>query len=318
VLLLSSLSLLACALPAGSAPPPGERTRVLLGTATPGGGFPVYGAAVADTVNEVDSTLAVITQNTKGSAENIPLLQAERLDIALVQGEAALAALHGSEGEPRALRVLFAMYATAGMFVTRADAPYRTIEDLRGKPVVLGARGSGLVLLAGDVLDGLGFDRDRDFTPILLDAAGDGPRLVLEGKAAALWGGGVGWPGFTAVASSPVGARFIVPDADGIARILAKHRSLQRLTVPAGSFPGQSQPIFSVGSWSFILTRPTLPEDVAYRLARALHRGEAALGQRLAQARETTAANTAKATSPGLIHPGVVKYLREIGIMPER
>jgi TRAP transporter TAXI family solute receptor len=168
------------------------------------------------------------------------------------------------------------------------------------------------------VLDGLGLDRDRDFTPILLDAAGDGPRLVLEGKAAALWGGGVGWPGFTAVANSPVGARFIVPDAAGITRILAKHPSLQRLTVPATSFPGQSQPILSVGSWSFILTRPTLPEDVAYRLARALHRGEAALGQRLAQARETTAANTAKATTSALLHPGVARYLREIGLLSAR
>jgi hypothetical protein len=38
------------------------------------------------------------------------------------------------------------------------------------------------------------------------------------------------------------------------------------------------------------MARPALPDDVAYRLARALHRGEAALGARLAQARETTVA----------------------------
>jgi len=310
--LLSGLCLLAAALPAGSAARAGEKTRVVLGTATPGGGFPLYGAALADTVNEVDGTLQVVPQNTKGSAENIPLLQAEKLDIALVQGEAALAVLHGAA---QRLPILFAMYATPGMFVARADAPYRTIADLRGKPVAFGARGSGLVLLAGYVLDGLGLDRDRDFVPILLDAAGDGPRLVIEGKAAALWGGGVGWPGFTTLANSPAGARFIVPDDEGIARILAKHAFLQRLTVPAGSFPGQSQPILSVGSWSFILTRPTLPEEVAYRLARALHKGEAALGQRLPQARETTAANTAKAARYELLHPGVARYLRDIGLI---
>jgi TRAP transporter TAXI family solute receptor len=171
-------------------------------------------------------------------------------------------------------------------------------------------------LLAGYVLAGLGLDRDRDFTAILLEAAGDGPRLVLDGEVAALWGGGVGWPGFVAVANSPVGARFIVPDADGIARILAKHAFLERLTVPAGSFPGQSQPIQSVGSWSFILTRPSLPEEIAYRLARALHGGEAALAKRLPQARETTAANTAKAARYELLHPGVARYLREIGLGP--
>jgi TRAP-type uncharacterized transport system substrate-binding protein len=68
-----------------------------------------------------------------------------------------------------------------------------------------------------------------------------------------------------------------------------------------------------VGSWSFIMARPTLDEAIAYRLARALHRGEAALGARLAQARETTAANTvAAAPRVDLIHSGVRRYLREI------
>jgi len=54
---------------------------------------------------------------------------------------------------------------------------------------------------------------------------------------------------------------------------------------------------------------------VAYHLARALHRGEAALARRLPQAQETTAANTlAAAPRPDLIHPGVLRYLREIGV----
>ncbi len=162
------------------------------------------------------------------------------------------------------------------MFVVRADSPYRRIEDLRGKPVAFGAQGSGLVILAKYVLDGLGLDRDRDFTAIFLERAGDGPAMVLDGRAAALWGAGVGWPGFTTMASAPGGARFIVPDADGITRILAKHAFLRPLRVAPGSYPGQTDAIASVGSWSFIMTRPTLPDDVAYRLARALHRGEAA------------------------------------------
>lgn len=288
--------------------PAPQKTPVILGTATPGGGFPVYGAAVADTVHEIDPSLAIEQRNTKGSTENVPLLEAGQLDIALVQGEVALDA-------PKSLRVLFAMYPSPGMFVVRADAPYRTIDDLRGRPVAFGARGSGLVILARTVLDGLGLDRDRDFEAIFLERAGDGPAMVLDGRAAALWGAGIGWPGFTTMANAPGGARFIVPDRDGIARILAKHPFLRPLEVPAGSYPGQSAPIASVGSWSFIMTRPTLPDDVAYRLARALHRGEARLGATLAQARDTTAANTAAAAAPDRLHPGVARYLREIGAL---
>ena len=293
------------------------KANVTLGTATPGGGFPVYGDAVAAIINEVDPTLEVRTQNTKGSTENVPLLEAGKLDLALVQGEVALEALDGIGRPPADLRILAAMYATPGMFVVRADSPYRTIDDLRAKPVAFGAKGSGLVLLARYVLDGLGLDQMSDFEAIFLDRAGDGPQMVIGGKAAALWGGGTGWPGFAAVAKGPAGARFIVPDAAGIARIQAKHPFLKTLTVPAGSYPGQTAPIVSVGSWSFILARPALADDVAYRLARALHKGEAALAARLPQARETTAANTAAAAPrPELIHPGVRKYLAEIGLAP--
>ncbi len=302
--------------PMGQLSAAGSMVMVILGTATPGGGFPVYGQAVAEAIHETDPSIAVETRNTKGSTENVPMLEAGQLDLGLVQGEVAYEALGGIGRPPANLRILAAMYSTPGMFVVRADSPARTIGDLKGKPVAFGARGSGLVILARYVLDGIGLDRDRDFQAIFLDRAGDGPKMVMEGTAAALWGGGIGWPGFTAVAQGPAGARFIVPDAEGIRRILAKHSFLKAMTVPAGSYPGQAEAMASVGSWSFILARPTLPDDVAYRLARALHRGEAALARRLPQARETTAANTvAAAPRPDLIHPGVRRYLREIGLL---
>jgi hypothetical protein len=292
-----------------------SETTVILGTATPGGGFPVYGAAVADAVHEADPALLIEQRNTKGSTENVPLLEAGRLDIALVQGEVAHEAFNGIGRPPADLRILAAMYSTPGMFVVRADSPHRRVEDLKGRPVIFGARGSGLVILAKYVLDGLGLDQERDFQAIYLDRAGDGPAMVLDGRAAALWGGGQGWPGFGAVAKGPAGARFLAPDADGIRRILAKHAFLKTMTVPAGAYPGLSAALPSVGSWSFILARPDLSDDVAYRLARALHRGEGALARRLPQAAETTAANTfAAAPRPDLIHAGVVRYLREIGI----
>jgi TRAP transporter TAXI family solute receptor len=296
--------------------PAQDRTTVVLGTATPGGGFPVYGAAYAETVNEFEPTLQVTTRNTKGSTENIPLLEAGQLDIALVQGEAGHEALAGIGRPPAKLLVVAAMYSSPGMFVVRADSPAKSIRDLVGKPVAFGARGSGLVILSRYVLDGLGLDQNRDFQAIYLDKAGDGPAMVQDGRAAALWGGGIGWPGFATMAKSPGGARFIAPDAEEIRRILARHDFLKPLSVPAGVYPGQTAPIHSVGSWSFVMARPTLPDEVAYKLMRAVHKGEAAIARRLPQASETTAANTANAVPrASLLHPGAAKYLREAGLL---
>ena len=292
-----------------------QKTKISLGTATPGGGFPLYGNAFAEVMNDADSTLAIEPRNTKGSNENIPLLEAGELDLALVAGEPSYEAFMGI-GRPRTrLKILTAMYSSPGMFVVRADSPYKTIRDLVDKPVAFGAKGSGLPILSRYVLDGLGLKQDDDFQSIYLDRAADGPTMVLDGRVAALWGAGIGWPGFAAMAASPGGARFIAPDAGEIARIRAKHTFLKPLTVPAGSYPNQNAPIDALGSWSFVLARENLPDDVAYRLARSLHGVESTFCKKLAQACETTAANTvAAAPSPELIHPGVLRYLREIGV----
>ncbi len=293
-----------------------EKTIVIHGTATPGGGFPVYGAAFADTINEADPTLSVQPKNTKGSTENVPLLEAGELDTGQVTGEVAYEAIAGIGRAPANLRILSAMYSNSGMFVVRADTPYRTIADLKGKPIAWGAAGSGFVVLARYAMNGLGLDLDRDFEAFYLEKAADGPAMVLDGRVAALWGGGVGWPGFAAVAGGPAGARFVAPSADEIGRIMAKHTFIKQITLPAGSYPGQHEPVPTIGSWAFVLARPTLEDDVAYRLTRALDKGAAAIAKRLQQARESTMANTlAAAPRVDLIHPGVLRYLRETGLL---
>lgn len=279
---------------------------LVLGTATPGGGFPVYGDAFAAVISAEEPRLKIETRNTKGSAENVPLLEAGQLDLGLVAGEFASSAL-AKPGTP--LRVIAAMYSSPGMFMVRGDSPYRAIADLRGKTVVLGTQGSGITALGRTVLQSL----DIEVKPITLEKAADGPPMLLDGRADALWGAGVGWPAFTTLAKS--GARLIGPAESEIKVILDKNPALQRVTLPARSYPGQDAPLASVGSWSFVLANEKLSDEAAYLIARALHRAEAKLAARLEQARETTAANTAAAAPrPELLHPGVARYLREAGI----
>src|SRR4051794_28876067 len=290
-------------------------TPIRLGTAAPGGGFPLYGDAFAAVMNEADPALSIEPRNTKGSNENIPMLEQGQLDLGLVAGEPSYEAFMGIGRPATRLKILTAMYSSPGMFVVRADSPYKAIRDLVGQPVAFGAKGSGLPILSRYMLDGIGLKQDEDFKSIYLDRAGDGPAMVQDGRAAALWGAGIGWPGFETMAKSEGGARFIVPDAGEIARIRAKHTFLKPLTIPANSYPNQASAIDSLGSWSFILVRESLPDDTAYRLAKTLHGIEGAFCKKLPQSCETTAANTvAAAPNVGLIHPGVMKYFAEIGV----
>ena len=279
---------------------------LILGTATPGGGFPVYGDAYAEMLNAQEPRIRIETRNTKGSTENVPLLEAGKLDLGLVAGELASVALARPGTQ---LRIVAAMYSSPGMFVVKADSPVRRIADLKDRQVVLGTQGSGITVLGRIVMTSL----EIPIKEILLEKAADGPPMLDDGRAAALWGAGVGWPAFTALAKA--GGRFVGPDAEEVKRILAKNPSLQATTLPAKSYPGQDAPINSVGSWSYVFARPGLPEEQAYLLARALHRAEGPFASRLDQAKESTAANIVSAAPRlDLIHPGALKYLREAGL----
>src|SRR6185436_18369459 len=106
-----------------------ERSPLILGTATPGGGFAVYGQALVETLAQSDPELKIELRATKGSTENIPMLEAGKLDLALIEGTIAYEALAGIGRAPANLSVVAAMYSSAGMFVVRADSRYRTIND---------------------------------------------------------------------------------------------------------------------------------------------------------------------------------------------
>jgi TRAP transporter TAXI family solute receptor len=276
---------------------------LILGTATPGGGFPLYGAAFAEIVNAQEPRVRIETRNTKGSTENVPLLEEGKLDLALVAGEIASAAL----AKPGTrLRIVAAMYSSPGMLIVRGDSPYRGLSDLRGKTVVMGTQASGVTALGRTVLESLSIS----VTPIFLEKAADGPPMLMDGRADALWGAGVGWPAFASLAKQ--GGRFIGPTPEEIKAILSKNPALQAVTLPAKSYPGQDAPLPSVGSWSYVLATDKLKEDTAFVLARAIHAAEAQFAARLEQARETTMVNTmAAAPRPDLLHPGVRRYLRE-------
>lgn len=285
-------------------------TKISLGTATPGGGFPLYGDAAAASVNETDPSLLVQTQNTAGSAENIRLLEADELDMALVAGEPAYEAFAGIGRSTSNLKIIAAIYSSPGMFAVRGDSSAKSVRDLVGKPIAWGTRASGITLLGKYVMDGLGLDRESDFEPHFLEKAADGPIMLAEGRVAAQWGAGIGWPGFTAITKA--GGRLIGLASDEIEKIRAKHNFLKPIVVPAGSYPGQAEPIQAVGSWSYILGRVSLDEDVAYRFAKALDFAHAKLIRRVEQGAETRPENTL-AASPNLqrIHPGVLRYLAD-------
>lgn len=287
---------------------------IRMGTAIEGSGFYAYSVALIDSLKAVDPILEIEAEQTKGSIENAQGLQSGDLDMGLVGGEALHEWVSAHRDAPP-LKIVSAVQSAPGMFCVRADSRYRSIADLEGRPVVWGPRGAGGAVQARYVMDGMGLDMDRDFQAIYPATFTDGPYMVLESRAAAIWGIGLRWPGFVVIAGRPLGARFIVPNADEIARIRGKYPFLEKLTVPAGLYPGQYDPLNTVGAWSFILARPDLDDSAGYRMAVALNKVERARAH-TSQLAQTTARNTLAAIkSIDDLQPGVLRYYREIRLV---
>ena len=308
--LLGALPLAALATRARAAIP------LRFGTSAEGGSFMVYALAFLDAMRAVDPGLEITGISTKGTMENAPKLEAGELDIAMVSGEVAHELFEGVGRPQTKLKVVSAMYSTPGMFAVRVDTRFRTISDLKGASVVWNAKGSGVAIQAGYMMSGLGLDLDKDFQAIYPNRLTDGPGMVIDGTAAALWGGGLRWPGFIEMANSVRGARFIGPSAAEITTILAKHTFLKQIKVPANLYRGQAEAIDTVGSWSYLLARDGLDDEVGYRLAGDLYKIERA-GTLARLMAESTMKNTL-ASLPGsdFLQPGVMRFYKEKGVLP--
>ena len=290
------------------------RTPVILGTATPGGGFELYGGVLAEEVNKGAPDLNLLARNTRGSRQNIPLLEQGTLDIALVASLPAREAFEGINRDgPTDLKIITAIYPTFGAFAVTGDSPATTYSDLIGQRVAWGTRASGLTLLSQYVNEALGLDRDKDFDSVYLERAGRGAPMVLNGEVAAQWGGGVGWPNFTKIMEA--GGKLVGLSDEQIKAVNAEFPFLLPMVIPADSYPGQKTPLKTVGSFSYLLARSDLSDDIAYRVTKAIDQAQPNIASRLKQGRDTLPENTWRAAgTPDRIHPGALRYLAEIGV----
>jgi TRAP transporter TAXI family solute receptor len=288
----------------GIAQPQAQQQPLVLGTSTAGGGFALYGEMLERVLNRRSGRTLLQARRTRGTAENLELLARGEVDAALIQGTAAGEVL--AQGAASGLRILFAMYLSPGLLAVPAASAAQRLEDLRSRPVVFGVKASGLVTLARQVFDGIGLDIDRDFEAIYVEQAAQSPALVIEGRAAALWGAGEGWPGFVRLAQSAGGARFLGPAPEQIPRIRAKYPLLQAMEVAAGSYPGIAAPLPTVGSVNWILAHAGLDEPRAAAFVAAMREAAPELAAELPQAAFSTLANTlASAPSAELLHPAL-------------
>ena len=268
----------------------------------------IYGKAIPDAKSSV--------QATKASAENLNLLQAGRGEIAFTLGDALSDAWKGNEDAGfktplKKLRVVAGIYSNYIQIVASADSGIKSLADLKGKRVAVGAPKSGTEINARAILKGAGLSY-KDLGKVEYLPFGESVELMKNRQIdATLISAGLGVSAIRDLATSV--KMVIVPiPADVVARI--NDPAYIAATIPANTYEGQTVAAASVAIENFLVSHEGVSTDTVYKMTKAMYEN---LDQMVA------AHNAAKAIKreegpknlPLPLHPGAEKYYREVGLL---
>jgi TRAP transporter TAXI family solute receptor len=258
----------------------------------------------------------VSVQSTKASVENLNLLESGRGEAALTLGDALSLAWAGNkdagyEKPLRNLRGISAMHANYVQIVARADSGIRTLADLKGKRVSVGATKSGTELNARAVFAAAGL-KYSDFAKVeYLPYKQSADLLQNRQIDVTLQSAGLGNPALRDLANS-VDVVFIPIPPDVVAKIGDK--AYVDGVIPADTYKGQTAAVPVAKIENFLVTRKGVSTDTVYKMTKAMYEHLDELVAAHAAAKSIKLDN-AIAGMPIPLHPGAEKYYREVGLI---
>ncbi len=291
-----------------------EYINVLTG-GTSGIYYPM-GVALSQVFGKAIPEAKASVQSTKASAENLNLLQAGRGEVAFTLGDALSDAWKGDAeaGFPKPLnqlRGLAGIYPNYIQIVASADSGIRTLADLKGKRISVGAPRSGTELNARAVLRAAGLSYD-DFSKVEYLPFGESVELMKNRQLdVTLQSAGLGVASLRDLSASMKIVVIPIPPA-----VVAKvgDAAYQPAVIPARTYEGQDQDVPSIAIQNFLVTRASLSSDTVYKVTKALWENLDALVAAHAAGKGIKKENALKGM-PLPLHPGAEKYYREVGML---
>ncbi|MBB6252454.1 TAXI family TRAP transporter solute-binding subunit [Nitrospirillum iridis] len=311
--------------------PRAESIRFLtIGTGTAGGTYFPIGGILANAISNPPGSpgcdrggscgvpgVIAVAQTTSGAVENVEALRTARYETGLVQADIGFLAYKAKgpyAGKPpfTELRALANLYSETVHLVVRGDSPIKTVNDLKGRRVALGEKGSGtlptalLILQAHDL-------SEKTVQPFYLNPGTAGDRLASGQLDAFFIIGGYPLPAVADVAARlPVRLISII---DSRLPRLSPGLPLFTETMIGGDGAYVGVPeTKTLGVGAQWLATTALPDELAYGIVKALwhpntHRLLVA-GHPRGDSIRKEAALTGLAVP---LHPGAARYYREQG-----
>lgn len=319
---LALAALLALTGPAIAQDAPQPLRQVVLATGTVDGLYWRVGGALQGLLNgdRKEPTLRLSVETSDGSVQNVQLLTNGRVDAALVQSDVQHQAVLG-EGEAfpqpaSALRALFSLHAEPFTIVARSDAGIQTVADLAGKSVAVGGTGSGYRLTLRALMGELGWTADS-FARLDASSASDAAAALCARRIDAfVMTAGIPAPAVTQATQACDAV--LVPARDGKIDLLLERRpDYAVLTVPAGSYPGQSGDIATFGVRATLVASTAMSDDDAYEIVRTVFDNLDSLRKSAPALAGLEAKAMAGEGLTAPLHEGALRYFREKNLLPK-
>jgi hypothetical protein len=295
--------------------PARAQTEIVMLTGNTGGVYYPLGIALAKIWERDLPGARVSVQSTQASVENFNLLQQRRGTFAFGQGDVMSDAFKGNveAGFPSSrdrLRMVAALFPNYLHLVALKSAKIRSVQDLKGKRVSVGASRSGNELNARVLLGAAGMSY-ADLRRVDYLAYNDAVALMRDGQLdAVIVSAGLGVKAVSELAAAvPVDIVPIAPE------LIAKSGGIfSPVTIPAGTYAGQGQDVQTAALINFLVTHSEVSEALVYSALKALYAALPELRASHIAARDI-ARDRALASRPIALHPGAQRYFHEIGLL---
>lgn len=288
-------------------------SKMIMGTGGTSGTYYAFGGVLGQYIKNY-AGVDVNVVSTDGSKANIQSIDSGDYQLGTVQSDVMAYAWTGTnsfsgEGAIKTFRVVGGLYAEAVQLVTM-DPEIKSVSDLAGKNVSIGAPGSGVYFNSIDVLAAAGLS-ESDINAQYQSFA-DSTEALKDGKIdAAFIVAGAPTPAITELATTT--SAYLVPiDGEIADAVMASCPYYTKYTVPAGTYPGQDNDVQTVTVKATLIVSADADEETVYNLTKAIFDNADAIAAENAKGAELSLDNaTSGMTAP--FHKGAAKYFAEKG-----
>jgi TRAP transporter TAXI family solute receptor len=295
-----------------------EVKRLSLLTGGTGGVYYPYGGGIAQVISKYVPHAACTAEVTAAAVDNIKLLKAGKGELALVIADVASDAIQGlarfEKDGKIPLRTLAVLYGNLNHMVVLKESGIKTVPELKGKKVSVGAPGSATEVKSSRILEAFGVDPAKDIRRERLSVAESAGALKDRKIDSFCWDGGLPTAAVMDLAATPGISIRLLPQDKALPALLQKYGPVYySAVIPKGTYAGMEADVPIIGVATKMVCLASFDADLAYQIVKAILEHKADLVA-IHKTAEHLSLQGAVVGSSVPFHPGAIKYYTEKGI----